>query len=62
MKSKMKMNHKHILGKKIKVIKDSKPFFYTVEEIIDLTENYILFIDKYGEQQFCNWKNIVEVM
>jgi hypothetical protein len=56
------MKKEDVIGKKLKVNYDGKHFFYTVKEVLELNDNYILFFDKFNKKKYINWKNIIQVL
>lgn len=45
-----------------KKIKTSKNLFFTVKRVIDISPNFLYFIDKFDERKYVRICDIVEVM
>ena len=52
-----------IIGKKAKVIAlmDGKKFFYTAQNIIDITKHHIYFYDKFGSLIGIRKENVIQI-
>lgn len=57
----MKRNHNEYVNKKIKVLIHDKEFYFTIKEVIDLTDDHIFFRDKFGNEKGFRFKDIAEI-
>ena len=55
------MKKEEVLGKKLRVSRGEHNIFYTVKEVIEITDIYIFFLDKLDKKTYCRWADIEEV-
>ena len=47
-------------GKNIRVKINDRDFFYTVQKVIDITPQHLIFIDKYDKEKIIRLIDIIE--
>lgn len=55
------MKKQTIEGKKIRVILNNKDFFFTVKQVLELTDTHLTFLDKFGAQKTFRVSDIAEI-
>lgn len=62
MKLEMKMNRDFLEGKKVRVNRGNRSFFYTVSSVLELNDNFVIFLDRYNNEQYVRIIDILEVL